>query len=1498
MKRGNDKQLQLSLKTEEADPWISCRGIFSPSYLRNHLRPAEFFPSAEDAQPTYERIKKLWGDNLEGLNSKRTNERYTCTILLEPILKEMGWSYIPEQSLPSGVYGHKRPDFCLFTDPSERKQAAAADTAEAIFGRTTTVLEAKSFGHPLDRVSKRETPGLFPSQQIQDYLRNAKDGTGNRYFNWAILTNGVEWRLYCEQAAIDACFSFHLVNDTEFCSLEDFRLFLALFRHDAFELNAERRCRLDALKEESIHLQATLELKLRKRIFDVLEDLANGFRAHPANGIKEENYDELYQNSLIFLYRLLFILYAESRSLLPVRSFGAGSNKTYRENYSLFRLVNQLRDARKFTDDAFEDLYEQLLKVFHLINGDRPDQNRACRVTRYNGGLFNSDLHNNIEKWRIGDKSLANVLKQLIFAQPPARSTQRQQQIAMDETIDYGSLEVRQLGDIYEGLLGAHLDTEGSRLVLKNEKGQNHRQGIFYTPDWVVRFLVRESLVPLLDRIDASREVQSALKAKSEEKRRDNSFALKVLELNIVDQAMGSGHFLVRTTEWLAEKIFEHFTTRRMTEQIVPNGKSPRCREDIEKDGRIAVSPGLSQEQAELAYWRRRVVEACIYGVDLNPLAVELSKLSLWLTCIATDEPLNFLDHHLHHGNSLLGVETAKLNQAPVSKTAKENEAAFSIGDQLAKALKEVIAESVNIEETASTEMEVVKKKEARWKNVRKQIAPFITSAHYWLAALNGLPITDLDYRLLVLFETAPDQLTDEQKEQAQKLKKSLAKDMATITEKLKPFHWELEFPDVFFNPDGTALPTDRRGFDVVLGNPPYISTHTSSEQDWRNALEKKAGYIEDLYVHFTDLGFDILRSGGTFGFIVSDTFFTLASKARMRNILQNNRLIYLGQCDPFDATVDAAIFVAEKNLTASEDNIIFVQARPRKTSDGAVTKPESSLPTIPPRNTIPWKDKTILATPETTVEHAIHDCLRLHRVPVRLYKNAHKNVFFEPRHATLKLYERFNEPVKTLVNKWWDKIETSQKFADNISAIQSYHQTLKPGDITLVGLIAEGGQGMRTANNARFLGYLEDTAQAQEILARREKWTKQWMADAKIAPIFENLLKQNGGDPKQPTSNGPAWEVCVEPLKKEFTNVQLGFGKSDLYRIVPKLLVANDADFSFAWKKRKAALLAHWKNESYLNGFWAEGSLFKEENAHVATFRKAKDVGDADFCKLCQLLQRWVTEENERRKAGQRIPKSALGLKSSEDYSDPSDAPRIATIYNGFSGKGVFTPFRKGDPEGSRWVDNEPLCIEWNTVNVSWLFGNSGRPESGSPVIRNANLYFTEGVTWSAVANHVGMKARFQEACVFDADSMRLTPVRGTIHPMAFLAIFNSDVFSFIKMKFIKHTQKWEIGDLRQAPLVMPERKIEDRLSQLAEKTTECKRLGFADGSLSNEQTAFIREVANELTKKAPIYLRPPAQQILLATAEDGLAIIELAVNWEAEKLYGVEGLGPFDEF
>ena len=290
----------------------------------------------------------------------------------------------------------------------------------------------------------------------------------------------------------------------------------------------------------------------------------------------------------------------------------------------------------------------------------------------------------------------------------------------------------------------------------------------------------------------------------------------------------------------------------------------------------------------------------------------------------------------------------------------------------------------------------------------------------------------------------------------------------------------------------------------------------------------------------------------------------------------------------------------------------------------------------------------------------------------------------------------------------------------------------------------------------------------------------------------------------------------------------------------MPKNLVAADADFQFAWKQRKAELLAHWRKEPDLRSFW-QRERFAQDASQPA--HAQKKVSDAEFCQLCQEFQAWVAEKSNE--ASHTIPWEALGLRSSENYTDPADAPRIATIYNGLSGRGQFVPFRKGDPEGNRWVDNEPLFIDWSRNSATWFFENSGRPESGMPVVRNAYLYFTSGVTWTAVANHVAMKARFQEPCVFDADSMRLTPVPGVIHPLAFLALLNSDVVSFFKMKFIKHTQKWEIGELRQLPLVMPTKAQETRLTALAERATEAKRLTFNNAAPSNDLTARVRQVA-----------------------------------------------------
>jgi hypothetical protein len=1489
--RGRPAQLVLAILPQGDESNLVCRGIFSANYLRQHFAKSPDFPKADEVRQTYEELKRLWEAEYVGLGKRR--EAYTRTQFLEPVLQKLGWHFIPEQDLPSRGHTRKRPDYCLFLDDQARRNAACQSDTADVFRESATVLEAKKVQHSLDEVSSTETLGWFPSQQVQDYLHQAKDATGRRFFNWAILTNGNEWRLYCEQAATDAFFAFHLAHGDQFCTLEEFRLFWALFRPQAFERDAQGLCLLDRLRDESLTRQAELETNLRRRIFDVLEDLANGFRDFPHNRITQADLPALYDNALILLYRLLFVLYAESRGLLPVRPTGFGANKTYRERFSLARLVRLLRDKTAYASDAFTDLYEDLLKLFHLINGDRPEQNRECKVPRYNGGLFDPAQYPLLEQWRVSDPALAHVLRQLLFAQPPSRPGARQPQLSTDEAIDYSTLEVRQLGDIYEGLLGAHLEVENGRLVLKNLAGKNHNEGIFYTPDWVVRYLVRETLQPLIDEIEAGAQVQQALRARSLEQKRDNSFALAVLQLNLVDPAMGSGHFLVRATEWLAEQIVYHPTTRLMTEQIVATGQKRRSREDILRDGRIPVPPGFSQEQAEIAYWRRRVVEACIYGVDLNPLAVELAKLSLWLTCIAADEPLNFLDHHLRVGNSLLWANPDELQHLPTATDEDRRQTPFNLGPKLAEALRAVIAENHCIETTASTDMEQVKAKEGRWKAVRRQLDPFLDVANLWVASLAGLHINELDYRSLALLAIAPDQLTPEDRRKAQRLRATLASELAAKQAALRPFHWQLEFPDVFFHSDGSPRPEAARGFDAVLGNPPYVSTHTSAEQAWRDPLAKRAGYLEDLYLHFTNLGFQLLRPGGGFGFIVSDTFFTLASKLRMRQLLQNHTLTHLGQCDPFEATVDAAIFVARKGPPPEKHRLLFLQARPRRDASGQLTEPERDLPTLKPSHQLAFADKTRLASPGAEVEHGEHGCLRLHRVPLALYRAAHKQVFFEPRPQTLRLFERFNEPVKRLVAQWWPKIETSQKYADNFPEIQRYLATLKPGDITLVGLVAEGGQGMRTANNARFLGYLDGTPQAEQIKAKRKAWTQRWLEDPRIKPVFLELLRQNGGDPAHPTRNGPAWEACVEPLKQRFRLEQLGFTKSDLYRIVPPALVAGPADFQFAWQQRKAELLKLWRTSAELKGFWESGLPLGFSRQKLEKLRKQADITDAEFCELCQELLRWFAANNARRKARQQpIPRQALGLRSSENYTDPADAPRIATIYNGLPGRAQFVPFRKGDPEGNRWADNEQLFIDWSSGAVKWL------SEASEARWQGHRFFFNPGVTWTAVANHVAMKARFQGPCVFDADSMRLTPREQVIKPLAFLGLLNSDLLSYLKMKFVKHTQKWEIGDLRQLPLVMPTAAQERRLTELAQRAIEAKRLTFTGEAPSNELAAWVRRLSDELAARAPAYLRPPAQQCLLATAADCLAIIELAVNWEAEKLYGVEGQGPFDEF
>ena len=245
--------------------------------------------------------------------------------------------------------------------------------------------------------------------------------------------------------------------------------------------------------------------------------------------------------------------------------------------------------------------------------------------------------------------------------------------------MDYRDLEIRHLGSIYEGLLeyqlrcaaeplvivrqkgkeryepaaGAVPDVPAGQVYLVTDKGERKATGSYYTPDYIVQYIVEQTVGPVLAE-------RTARFRKPDGKITDEAgLAQAILGINCLDPAMGSGHFLVAAAEYIAGTWW---------------GWGWEPTKDENDKALVSVSA-----EPELAYWRRRVAQACIYGVDLNPLAVELAKLSLWLATVSKDKPLSFLDHHLRCGNSLIGARVADLplGLAPVEQVAKERKAAY-----------------------------------------------------------------------------------------------------------------------------------------------------------------------------------------------------------------------------------------------------------------------------------------------------------------------------------------------------------------------------------------------------------------------------------------------------------------------------------------------------------------------------------------------------------------------------------------------------------------------------------------------------------------------------------------------------------------------------------------------------------------------------------------------------------------------------------------------------
>ncbi|MBU3968098.1 MAG: Eco57I restriction-modification methylase domain-containing protein, partial [Euryarchaeota archaeon] len=407
------------------------------------------------------------------------------------------------------------------------------------------------------------------------------------------------------------------------------------------------------------------------------------------------------------------------------------------------------------------------------------------------------------------------------------------------------------------------------------------------TPDYIVKYIVRNTLTPILD------ERRIAWKEKGLGER---PFLHDILSIKVLDPAMGSGHFLVEACEFLANKLVEAWGEAR-----------PEELESVE----VA--------EHDVHWARREVVRHCIFGVDLNPMAVELAKLSLWLETVAANKPLTFLDHHLKVGNSLIGAKVEDLKSLP-SKEKKE--AAENGKKQLKtstlwdftvkKHFEELLAKYGEFAAHPDDDLKSVKQKEQEYDALQKsEINRRLHElANVWVSTYFGAAPPPDEYAEMQN-EMNPKDFPDWSRWRG----REWFRHAQEIADEKRFFHWELEFPESFYE---KGAPKEKPGWDAVVGNPPYIPIAGIMPlmREIYKKLYNTFDYRYDIFGLFIESGYNLLRRQGAFGMIFSSVFLNSDSFTNLReHILKSttiHKLVYFGDGTFTEAVVPTMILITQ----------------------------------------------------------------------------------------------------------------------------------------------------------------------------------------------------------------------------------------------------------------------------------------------------------------------------------------------------------------------------------------------------------------------------------------------------------------------------------------------------------------------------------------------------------------------------------------------------------
>ena len=968
-----DKLLSAYTIADWSEPLFNNRALFSDYYLNERLPDLPEW--RERPEEVYHRLRELLG----GWHRKASQSKsgMASQFVVEPVLEALGFERF------DGTGGDS-PYYRLYVPENGDKQVAVC-----LAYPWNRYLDGR------DETRDAQNPDENPGARVVSILE-----TGDA--PWAIVTNGKVWRLYSSKTHSRSTNYYEIDLDETLAMLdpnEAFRYFWLFFRPNAFVTEEVRKdgqtknvCFLDRLLEESESYAKGLGERLKERVFErVFPHFAAGFIEHRRGQVglagphqtsllpaaqqlslkrepDEDSRRQVFNATLTLLYRLLFLLYAESRDLLPVkevRGYWEQSLTKLKEEVAQKagniedEVPGRLQESYKASANS-TGLYGRLLDLFAVIDKG----SRNLNVPQYNGGLFitnpKEDDHSTegetarfLALHRIPDRYLALGLDLL------ARDLDDKRQDLV--FIDYKSLGVRQLGSIYEGLLEFKVRVAPEKMAvikgkkteeviryqeaiesknkvltvgrghntqervyqpgdvyLENDRRERKASGSYYTPDHIVRFIVENTLGPVLaDKFEKLRprfreaglryreKLSEADSFRKQGRKPDDPGKIAntyeglvddLFDLRVLDPAMGSGHFLVEAVDFICDRILgeregflRSFPWNPVT-RYLQNTREAIIAE-MERKG-IAVDTG---RLTDVNLLKRHVLKRCAYGVDLNPMAVELAKVSLWLDCFTIGAPLSFLDHHLKCGNSLIGTTVQEV-EAELATQEKQNLSLFGGPFQGMLAATAFIESLRRIPDATAEQAEQSHTLYASFQDAQ---APYKTALDIWVSQHFGNKLAK-EYLTL-----AGADLVDQIRSLGKGLPKQYRDAIASATHiggENRFFHWDLEFPEAFVDLEGGQWkPKEEQGFDAVVGNPPYdeLSEHSAGRAlPERDFIRTQPLYFDalggrlNIFRPFILRAESLLTSRGFHSFIVPMALLGDSFTARLRKrFLTNGKL-------------------------------------------------------------------------------------------------------------------------------------------------------------------------------------------------------------------------------------------------------------------------------------------------------------------------------------------------------------------------------------------------------------------------------------------------------------------------------------------------------------------------------------------------------------------------------------------------------------------------------